>query len=527
MVKIYSSGNYVIVDDGTKIYEYAKGHTLYVLVDDIFYIKEITQGQYKVSVADLDAGNITSDDSGDVYTVATFTTFLRENTGFKTASGGSGAEWGSITGTLSTQSDLQSALDSKQDDLISGTNIKSINGNSLLGSGDLVVGGSSGVWGISNSSGVYTYYATLTLAMAAATSGQTIEMFASVVETGAVTVTLKTGVNINGNGHTYTLNNSGTSNALRDNGVAVNCEIYNIKIIRTLGATPSNVDNLCLSITSTSSEIKCNGAFFRNTNGTCVLNQGNLWGVFAISTNGTLGTLFNTGNLYDSYIESTNSTAIYVNTGNIINCKGISNTSGSGISTQLESANIYNSYGKSLSGSGISGFGKFYKTTGISTTGNGIDALGNSQFNQCIGISTTGAGISGNTYFAYQCKFISSSNYAASSGSNAEHYDCLHESTSNISVFGFVGLKLYRGVAYSRWNNSGGHAFSQWSSGSGSVLNNVFLRVTNSGANCINSGVATTFNYSQNAYLGATTPVNANITQGLVNTEDNQGNQRL
>jgi hypothetical protein len=91
MAKIYSSGNYVIVDDGTKIYEYAKGHTLYVLSDDIFYIKEITQGQYKVSVADLDAGNITAENSGDVYTVATFTTFLRENTGFKTAPGGSGA----------------------------------------------------------------------------------------------------------------------------------------------------------------------------------------------------------------------------------------------------------------------------------------------------------------------------------------------------------------------------------------------------------------------------------------------------
>jgi len=91
MVKIYSSGNDVIVDDGDNLYEYAKGHTLYVLVDDIFYIKEITQGQYKVSVADLEAGNITSEDSGDVYTVATFTTFLRENTGFKTAPGGSGA----------------------------------------------------------------------------------------------------------------------------------------------------------------------------------------------------------------------------------------------------------------------------------------------------------------------------------------------------------------------------------------------------------------------------------------------------
>jgi len=144
MAKIYASGNYVIVEDGDNLYEYAKGHTLYLLVDDIFYIKEITQGQYKVSVADLDAGDITAEDSGDVYTVATFTTFLRENTGFKTAPGGSGAEWGSIRGTLSTQSDLQSALDSKQDDLVSGTNIKTINGNSVLGGGDLTISGGGG-----------------------------------------------------------------------------------------------------------------------------------------------------------------------------------------------------------------------------------------------------------------------------------------------------------------------------------------------------------------------------------------------
>lgn len=52
---------------------------------------------------------------------------------------GGGSAWGSITGTLSTQSDLQSALDAKQDDLVSATNIKTINGSSILGAGDLVV----------------------------------------------------------------------------------------------------------------------------------------------------------------------------------------------------------------------------------------------------------------------------------------------------------------------------------------------------------------------------------------------------
>lgn len=52
--------------------------------------------------------------------------------------------WGSITGTLSAQTDLQSALNAKQDTLVSGTTIKTINGTTLLGSGDLVVGGGGG-----------------------------------------------------------------------------------------------------------------------------------------------------------------------------------------------------------------------------------------------------------------------------------------------------------------------------------------------------------------------------------------------
>lgn len=61
--------------------------------------------------------------------------------------------WGSISGTLSAQTDLQNALNAKasttqlnakQDKLVSGTNIKTINGNSLLGSGDLVISGGGG-----------------------------------------------------------------------------------------------------------------------------------------------------------------------------------------------------------------------------------------------------------------------------------------------------------------------------------------------------------------------------------------------
>lgn len=59
---------------------------------------------------------------------------------------GGAATWGLILGTLSDQTDLQAALDAKQATLVSATNIKTINGSSVLGAGDLVVS-SAVAWG--------------------------------------------------------------------------------------------------------------------------------------------------------------------------------------------------------------------------------------------------------------------------------------------------------------------------------------------------------------------------------------------
>ena len=60
--------------------------------------------------------------------------------------------WGAIGGTLSNQTDLNNALNAKQDTLVSGSNIKSIGGIGILGSGDLVVSagglGSTTQWGL-------------------------------------------------------------------------------------------------------------------------------------------------------------------------------------------------------------------------------------------------------------------------------------------------------------------------------------------------------------------------------------------
>jgi hypothetical protein len=137
----HKSGNYIVtVDADNNSRLFPIGKTVYDEYNSVFRLTEglIEDDQLVISYAD---STNWVDDSAVAYTEATLRTFLRENTGFSPASGGSGAEWGDITGTLSTQTDLQSELDDKQDTLVSATNIKTINGTSVLGSGDLAVGG--------------------------------------------------------------------------------------------------------------------------------------------------------------------------------------------------------------------------------------------------------------------------------------------------------------------------------------------------------------------------------------------------
>ena len=57
----------------------------------------------------------------------------------------SDAVWGNISGDLGDQTDLVNALQAKQNLLVSGTNIKTINNTSILGSGNIDI--QSAVWG--------------------------------------------------------------------------------------------------------------------------------------------------------------------------------------------------------------------------------------------------------------------------------------------------------------------------------------------------------------------------------------------
>lgn len=116
----------------------------------------------------------------------------------KLPSSGGSASWGTITGTLSSQTDLQNALNAKQDTLVSGTNIKTINTNSILGSGDLSVhdlptGGTEGQILAKNSA---TNYDTTWIDNYTSTVQHTVKLAESINIGQAVYVSSANGTNI-------------------------------------------------------------------------------------------------------------------------------------------------------------------------------------------------------------------------------------------------------------------------------------------------------------------------------------------
>lgn len=423
-----------------------------------------------------------------------------------------------------------------QPTLVSATNIKTINGTTLLGSGDLIVGASSGVFGITNSSGVYTYYATLTLAMAAATSGQTIVMFANVTETGAVEITLKDGVNINGNGYTYTLNNSGSSHAFKvTNSTSINCSIINLNVIRT-GSTGTQLLNTCLySGNSTSGNIYLTGSKFTNT--------GSGSGV-AIGSASTIsiydGTAIANTTFGSIYIESSAGAKIYNSTGistsqagincyiggDLFNCTGIS-SSGIGIdgAGATTAGNQYNCIGISATSTGLTTGAVAINCIGRSISGNGISSMNPSKVHGCVGISVSGRGISNVSSSIYNSQGISSSGVGfLLQTSTAVLFNCLSKSDSSYSIWGWNGSKIYNSIIECNWNNAGGNGVQGISGFITNTIVNCVFRLANATAPYLNNGgTAQAISMRGNTYQGGGA-FNINLTQAIVAVQDAQGN---
>jgi hypothetical protein len=375
----------------------------------------------------------------------------------------------------------------------------------------------SGVFGIANTSGVYTFYATLTLAMAAATAGQTIEMFADVTESSVTAITLKNGVNINGNGHTYNYT-AATGDTFIDNGVAVICTINNLNISRTNYTSGSVYVQ-----SSSSSDTDWNGSKINITAGSGIaLNilgkLRNIW--VKVTGNGTAISSAYTSNaqFYNCYGESTGSGyGLSLRTSRVYNCTSISVSSGA----YLDQSLVFNSILQSTSGDAVL-YGNLYNCTVISTSGKGIDRA--SAFNSTI-LSTSGVAFSAQSHVYHNCVIRSSSANAVNGGADV-YNSSIYTDTASISS-GLGAIANYYGCSLrTNWNNASGHLLTSSLSGTISYeIVNCFMQVANASAYIMTSANASNVKYANNTYKGSTTPINtAVVTQTIVNTQDNQGN---
>jgi hypothetical protein len=384
--------------------------------------------------------------------------------------------------------------------------------------------GSGGIWGIANSSGIYTYYSTWALARAAASYGQCIELFADITEN-SLSYTLKDGVNINGNGHTISSNTSAAT--LTDGGTAVYCDISNITIKKT-GSGGRNA-----SITSVNSIITGNcilQKYLSDMSNASLTLYGQLSGWTIVGANESPVEMFSTAILTNVYISSTNSSCLAIGvdnfTGEINNC--VIKSSGRGIY-----GNNTTSFGGSINNCTILASRAGVVWPGIDI--NNCSITSSSQialrlYNNCIAnncsvlATNTAQSVSGTlTNHFNNCTIVCESSSTGTAGSADTNYtNCKISSKISAVLIGGGGGKIINCHLINYWDNALGYVINEPTANT--YIIDCILEVTNSGTTAIQSTSTPTLYLKGNSVKGTTNFKSAGIINGQTNVTDAQGN---
>ena len=367
-----------------------------------------------------------------------------------------------------------------------------------------------GIWGIPNASGIYTYYATWALAVAAASSGQCIELFADVVES-STSYTLKSGVNINGNGHSIAF-------SLVDGFVATSaptiCEINNL----TVNQLTSGLSGLYIN--AVGSIVGGNSIFNSNNSGSY-----GIYGRLVTKIYGFTCTGYNPINTSNFFSPNAIIDNVYVNsTLGSITTGTLSNSTIYSTSTSLPAVGLCSTvnncyiYGNGYSPIEATSAMEVNNCTIISTVSRAINGTGPFTFNNCW-IKSSANSINGNGIFN-NCTLITpttSINVYLGGGS----YNNCTITASASAVFSSFGAGYINNCnVICGYNNVVGYAFSN----SACYVNNSIIQLANSGATAFYGGSAITMYLANNSIKGSANFKNANVTNGQTNTADAQGN---
>ncbi|MCS5663941.1 MAG: hypothetical protein NZ604_06630 [Flavobacteriales bacterium] len=365
---------------------------------------------------------------------------------------------------------------------------------------------STGVFGISNGVGEYEHYDTLTLAMAAASPGDSIEQFANVTEAGDVQVQFKS-VNFNGNGHTYTY--TGSIPPFDDLNTAPAVNISDWSIIVTSGIGSNNFVMSSRGITRGSNfyiESTLNGGYECDSGG-------RVSGIQVKSFDDPISVAATSVSL-NCYTECTGTatTSFYRNGGLSINCHAVSSTS----------TYVFTNFGTAIncSAKGSSGASQSFNNTGTAENcysyGLYRAFTGNGTYNNCIGYAPSGNAV---VYGA-----VNGGSFTAVSGIAGDLCDKIR---GGVFITDSGGRTLDRcmdvrdATIINNWNNATGHGVSF---DVNSTIVNCSIQVANASANCLFASSAKTVKYANNTFEGSTTAVHGNITQDSSNVTDAYGN---
>ena len=428
---------------------------------------------------------------------------------------------------------IKNGFHSKGDSQVTG----SLTATSFSGDGSALTNlpaASANNFGIAQGSGSFTYYSSLSSSMAAATSGDTVQMFSDYVERTS-SVSLKDGVTLDGNGFTYTFSGSGTQNALEETSAATSTIYLNNLIVKRIGgAAASTTENLALYVGASNQDktLYNQNVLMENDSGCAITATGGGSGnnkVYDITARGTTyGIYFSYGYLYHSKGYATTGTGIY----------GSSN-----------SGRLYQSYGESEDGVGIYAAEKAENCVGVSGESYGLQVAipsTNGSVIDCIGISAgTGGGDAGiyNTSTSgilQDCEGYGNAGPGIYTQLPVEIVNCTGNSKSGYGIYlrnanaKAINCHAHSVSSYAAYSQDGGKFldcsfYAQAQHGilianSSTDIIGCSIEVEDASKNCIYAASSYDIDLAANVYKGATTAVNANLTNVCTNVPDEQGN---
>jgi len=396
------------------------------------------------------------------------------------------------------------------------------------------MGSSFGKFGISDSSGSFTYYSTIADALTAASSGDVIEQFANVTSTSTNSIALVDGVTWNMNGYSY-INTAASNFNFITIANGVKFTINNGYIKRDGGTYEIYTNVLIVGSTLSTSELNSNGVVYEHSMSLVAKNKTTLnGGTFKSSSSGTYGFLVegvcnrvkiittainrfggSDCRIYNSYIYSSSNYNYIINNG----------------------VKAYNSVFESDGGRGLflgNGPNEAHNCTFISSAAEGLYATGGAtQFSKilnCTAYSSANIGIYLIGYAqAYNCSAYSTANRGMRLGNYAMAYNCFAYTNASIGISAQRDSIIKNCTIKTDYDNSTAHGIdiTQPKSGNGFEVIGCHIEVFNSSANGLNISAVSNGKWAKNTFKGPTTAVvntNANL---ITNTPDSLGNLLL